>query len=404
MSSRWLPPDEHFSRRDSVTQGNGQAARPSGESRHPLFGKALAQSRSRKREPAEDAANFALASRSTIQAASPVSVGNPRTGFLVLVLGGSSGRVFHRPHGVAGLRPGAIAFFFFFFLILARNSAGSVLSSMAYSRRRLTAAIPRISVALVVLMLFVLMFSILWAAPALAQGGPPYYTNDPGTPGHLNWEINLGYMPFFYKGQSVSHVPDLDINFGVGERIQLTYENAWLRVQNRFSPTQYGLGQSNPGVKWRFYDAGEGGLSVSVFPQAFLNNPNDAVRRGITPPSEAFLLPVEFSKKLGPVDVDLEVGYAFEHKAPDGWITGLVVGHDFTPKLELDAEFYSQGPFHLPDVQPTFDLGGRYRIHSPVILLFMAGRSFEPARSNQPYFVGYFGLQFLLPPKSYNRE
>jgi len=34
----------------------------------------------------------------------------------------------------------------------------------------------------------------------------------------------------------------------------------------------------------------------------------------------------------------------------------------------------------------------------------MAGRALEPTRSNQPYFQGYFGLQFLLPPKSYNRE
>jgi hypothetical protein len=34
-----------------------------------------------------------------------------------------------------------------------------------------------------------------FSLPALAQGGPPYYTNDPGTPGNLNWEINLGYMP-----------------------------------------------------------------------------------------------------------------------------------------------------------------------------------------------------------------
>jgi hypothetical protein len=248
------------------------------------------------------------------------------------------------------------------------------------------------------------LLAMFGPASTLAQGGPPYYTNDPGTPGHLNWEINLGYMPFFYQGQSVSHVPDLDINFGVGERLQLTYENAWLRVQNPSTKTQYGLGQSNPGVKWRFYDAGEGGLSVSVFPQLFLNNPNDAVRRGITPASETFLLPVEFSKKLGPVDVDLEVGYQFVHKAPDGWIAGLVVGHDVTAKFELDAEFYSQGPFHLPDMQPTFDFGGRYKIHSPIILLFMAGRSFEPAGSRQPYFVGYFGLQFLLPPKSYNRE
>ena len=63
---------------------------------------------------------------------------------------------------------------------------------------------------------------VLAGSLAFAQGGPPYYTNDPGTPGNLNWEINLGYMPFYYSGQSLSHIPDVDINFGVGERIQLT--------------------------------------------------------------------------------------------------------------------------------------------------------------------------------------
>jgi hypothetical protein len=241
-------------------------------------------------------------------------------------------------------------------------------------------------------------------APAFAQGGPPFYTNDPGTPGDLNWEINLGYMPFFYSNQSVSHTPDVDINFGVGDRIQLTYENAWLRVQQPSSKTKFGLGQSNPGVKWRFYDAGESGLSISVFPQFFLNNPNDAVRRGITSASDAFELPVEFSKKFGPIDVNYEFGYQFVHKGPDGWLTGLVVGHDFTPKLEMDLEFYSQGTFHPSDGQPTLELGGRYKIHSPVILLFMAGRSLEPTRPNQSYFVGYFGIQLLLPPKSYKSD
>jgi len=146
---------------------------------------------------------------------------------------------------------------------------------------------------LAMLRILIPLLAFLFAATsAYAQGGPPYYTNDPGTPGNLNWEINLGYMPFFYSNQSVSHTPDVDINFGVGDRIQLTYESAWLRVQNPFSTTKFGLGQSNPGVKWRFYDAGESGLSISVFPQLFLNNPNDAVRRGITPASDTFLLPL----------------------------------------------------------------------------------------------------------------
>jgi hypothetical protein len=247
-------------------------------------------------------------------------------------------------------------------------------------------------------------FFFLGRASLLAQGGPPYYTNDPGTPGHLNWEINLGYMPFLYNNQSVSHTPDVDINFGVGDRIQLTYESAWLRVQNPSSKAEYGMNQSNPGVKWRFYDAGENGLSVSVFPQLFLNNPDDAVRRGITPASQSFLLPIEFSRKFGPVDVDYELGYQFVHQGPDGWLTGLVVGHDFTPKFEADVELYAQGTFHPTQNQPTIDFGGRYKIHRPIIFLFMAGRSLEPNRSNQSYFLGYFGIQVLLPPKSYKLE
>lgn len=247
------------------------------------------------------------------------------------------------------------------------------------------------------LLLVIILFS---CACAFAQGGPPYYTNDPGTPGNFDWEINLGYMPFLYSDQSVTHSPDVDINFGIGDRIQLTYENAWLRVQAPSSSSaKFGLGQSNPGVKWRFFDHGESGLNISTFPQFFLNNPDDAVRRGITPASQAFLLPVEFSRKLGPVDVNYEAGYLFVHKGPNGWLNGLVVGHDFTEKLEMDMELYNQGTFHPSANQPTIDFGGRYKIRPSVIFLFMGGRGLEPARSNQSYFIGYFGVQFLFGRK-----
>jgi hypothetical protein len=68
-----------------------------------------------------------------------------------------------------------------------------------------------------------------------AQGGPPYYTNDPGTPGNLQWEINLGYMPFLFPNSSITHTPDLDINFGIGDRIQLTYEKCLASRGRSFS-------------------------------------------------------------------------------------------------------------------------------------------------------------------------
>ena len=239
---------------------------------------------------------------------------------------------------------------------------------------------------------------------AFAQGGPPYYTNDPGTPGPRNWEINLGYLPFFYSDQSVAHTPDVDINFGIGDRIQLTYENAWLRVHDLPASARFGLGQSNFGVKWRFYDAGEDGWSIATFPQGFVNNPNDSVRRGITPQSSSFLLPFEFSHKVGPVDVNFEVGYNFVHEGASGWLTGVVAGHNFSPKLEADVEFYSTSTYNPYQSQPTLELGGRYRIHRPIVILLMAGRGVEPASPIHPYFVGYFGVQLLLPPKSYDTD
>jgi hypothetical protein len=248
-----------------------------------------------------------------------------------------------------------------------------------------------------------LLFLFIFCPSAFAQGGPPYYTNDPGTPGNLQWEINLGYMPFLHPDSSIAHTPDVDINFGLGDSIQLTYENAYLRVADP-SPAKYGLGQDQLGVKWRFYESKVSGFAMSIFPQLSVNNPNDSVERGITPRGASLILPVEFSKKLGPLRANWEGGYNLVHKGPDGWLAGLVIGHDFNDRLEIDAEFYSLGTFHRGTNQETLAGGLRYKIHPPFILLIMAGRSLRPAGPTQPFFVGYFGMQFLLPPHPFEKE
>jgi hypothetical protein len=187
----------------------------------------------------------------------------------------------------------------------------------------------------------------------------------------------------------------------VGERIQLTYENAWLRVLNGTEPAKYGAGQDQLGVKWRFFDDDKIGLGISVFPQLSVNNPDHSVQRGITPPGASLILPMEFTKKLGPIDVNWEGGYNVVHKGRNGWIAGLAVGHDVTKKLEVDAEFYGLGTWDSSSEQQTIDAGVRYKLRPPFILLLMAGRSVVAAHTGQPFFVGYFGMQFLLPPKPF---
>ncbi len=242
-------------------------------------------------------------------------------------------------------------------------------------------------------------------ASSAAQGGPPYYTTDPGTPGSNSWEINLGYMPFVYKGSSIAHIPDADINYGIGDRIQLTLETAWLRATDGTgAPAKYGVNQDQWGIKWRFYDNEKTGLGISVFPQLSVNTPGANSQSGLTPPGSSLLLPLEFTKTGGPVDVNWEFGYNKVWNGPDGWIGGLVVGHEITKSLELDAEVYTVGTFGHGGNQDTFDVGARYKITPPFILLLMAGRSLAPASATQPSFVGYFGMQFLFPVKPFEGD
>ena len=71
-------------------------------------------------------------------------------------------------------------------------------------------------------------------------------------------------MPFLFPGQSVSHTPDVDINFGAGDRVQLTLETAWLRcVHDPGQTVKYGLEQDQLGVKWHFYNREKNSAAIS---------------------------------------------------------------------------------------------------------------------------------------------
>jgi hypothetical protein len=65
---------------------------------------------------------------------------------------------------------------------------------------------------------------LIWCRISAAQGGPPMITDDPGTPGDGHWEINLAASARHSATTSEGEVPLLDVNYGLGERIQLKYE------------------------------------------------------------------------------------------------------------------------------------------------------------------------------------
>ena len=87
-----------------------------------------------------------------------------------------------------------------------------------------------------------------------AQGGPPFITDDPGTPGNHHWEINFGWIANHNPGQSYYEIPEVDINYGWGDRIQLKYEIPLAAATNPNNFTGVGLGEWYPGIKWRYFE------------------------------------------------------------------------------------------------------------------------------------------------------
>jgi hypothetical protein len=228
------------------------------------------------------------------------------------------------------------------------------------------------------LLFLFLATALLLPRDARAQAGPPFLTNDPGTPGNANWEINLGSMQTVSRGAGTYQIPQIDLNFGLGDRIQLTYEVPYIVQTSTGEALETGWGNAYPGVKWRFFDQGEdGGWQISTFPQIETGGSVLAREKGIATPGPRFLVPVEVSKRVGPLDLDFEAGYYFPWKGPQERILGFVA---------VGA---------LPH-NTTFDFGGRYKLHRGFLLLFMVGRGFSGNSSGQPEFMGYFGVQILL--------
>jgi hypothetical protein len=265
-----------------------------------------------------------------------------------------------------------------------------------------------------------MILAALVAAPlARAQGGPPFITDDPGTPGNRQWEINLGFAGNHNPANSSYQLPNLDINYGWGDRIQLMCSPYLAAATDATNTTRAGLGESVFGVKWRYFEHHRAGepksdenmnISLGTYPQVFINNPTDSVRRGIVEPGPQYYLPVEFTTKWGPIDLDGEVGrWVGNRHVPNRWGRGLIAGHEFSERLELYGEIYD-----LQDVnrigaaarqrQFTADFGGRQTLDRAghLRLLFLAGRAIQAVtrQNSEPSWIAYVGVQILFGPKA----
>jgi hypothetical protein len=233
-------------------------------------------------------------------------------------------------------------------------------------------------------------------APAFAQGGPPLITDDPDTPGPGYWEINIAALQDTTRRQRRLEVPRVDMNYGLGRRIQLKFEMPWVALQTDDQTGETGAGNATVGVKWRFLGQEGDTIAWSVYPQLDFSMVHSTLTKGIEDHRREFLMPTEVTVEMFRLELNAEGGRTFTENGPGSWIFGLSSEGHIVPRLELVAEIHGE---HVTDESTALMAvgGGRLKLTPTKILLVALGHSIRSLPSEGPRTYAYAGLQLNLP-------
>ena len=243
--------------------------------------------------------------------------------------------------------------------------------------------------------LFALSLMLATMRGADAQGGPPMLTDDPDTPGANHWEINTAFTLSDTHAEQSRSFPHVDINYGLGDSLQLKYETGWLFVQTPEPRRASGLDNSLIGVKWRFVGRDDDAFKASIYPQYEFQNGTHSVERGIAEPAPNLLLPLELSGSFGRVSLVAELGYQFLHDARNEWVYGLLGAFRVSEALELLAEIHGTTDSRPNNWDSVVNVGLRRSLTDRLKLLASVGTGLNNEAETTKWTV-YLGFQLLL--------
>jgi hypothetical protein len=233
--------------------------------------------------------------------------------------------------------------------------------------------------------------AILFFPPGVLAG-PPILTNDTGTPGPGKWETNMGFTIEKRQDSTLYNTPALDLNYGVGGRIQLNYSVSWIVLDMTNEGAKNGLGNSEVAVKWRFLDEDKEGMALSVYPRFIFNNPVSSADRGLVDKGTIFRLAFQMEKKFGIIIINPEIGYDFHQEGDDQWLYALALKYDEIKGLDVLVEVFGTVDNSFKKPENIFNIGIRKDLRENFSLHASAGTSLRRA-PDQPTLLSYVGFQ-----------
>ncbi len=220
-------------------------------------------------------------------------------------------------------------------------------------------------------------------------------TDDPGTPGNGHFENNLA-IAFEHRPNEWSvDLPAIDLNYGLGEHIQLTLQTSYVLLKRSGHGAIGGLGGAEAAVKWRFLDEETSGIDMSTFPRIIFNISQASIRRGLAEDGTRVQLPVQVAKKFGIVALDFEWGALASTLGRSEWLYGIVGGVDFTKSTTVMAELHGTSRISFDRHVLTVNVGIRQKLSEHSILIASLGHQVRVPEDEEFALIGYCGVQLL---------
>jgi hypothetical protein len=243
--------------------------------------------------------------------------------------------------------------------------------------------------------LAIAIFFACAARVAFAQGGPPMITDDPGTPGNGKWENNFAIAFEHRPNEWLIDAPAIDLNYGVGDHIQLTLQTSLTILKRSDHGAIAGIGGSEAAVKWRFLDEERSGFDMSMFPRIIFNVTQSSVHRGLSEDGTRFQIPFQVAKKVGPVGLDFEFGPHASSVGRSEFLYGIIGGVEVSKRTALMAELHGTSRMNFTRDALILNFGWRHKLNEHAIWIGSLGHELRAPEEQQLALIGYCGVQLL---------
>ncbi len=242
-----------------------------------------------------------------------------------------------------------------------------------------------------------ILIALLFWLPrvSFAQGGPPMITDDPGTPGDGRWETNLAMAFSQLPNEGMINAPAIDLNYGLGDHIQLTLQGGPVILRRSNHGLIGGLGETQAAVKWRFLDEDTSGFDMSMFPRILFNISQSSVRRGLAEDGTRFQIPFQAAMKFGSIGLDLEFGPLISSVGRGEFLYGVVLGRELTKKTSLMGEVHASSRMNLERDVVTVNFGCRHTLNEHAVWIGSIGHDVHSGEDTPLALIGYVGIQLL---------